>query len=198
MPPSFHGYRLLTAPNVVTAIRPVCIGPFLWLCVQVESSRALWIRIAILILFGVIASSDLVDGWLARRLHQSTSFGRWFDHGCDVGFILITLGFFVTRGLVPWWFPVAIAWAFGLYVVRSICMSSGPSPAASLGSRLGHIGGVLYFSSVGLVTIQWCTTDPLIPQMGRHVLFTLLALLALGSGLDHLMGVWRYRRDEVP
>jgi phosphatidylglycerophosphate synthase len=152
-------------------------------------------------LFGLIAATDLLDGWLARRRRQVSGFGRWLDHFCDVGFILTALGFFATRAVVPWWLPAAIAWAFSLYVVKSWCWRAAQPPPSLLGSRLGHLGGVLYFAVVGLVTVQWCTGGTLLPARGLQAVFMLLALLALVSGGQHLMQMMRHRlpiSPEVP
>lgn len=198
MPPSLNWRCLRTYANAVTLLRPLCTGPFVWLCVQAESASATWARAAAIGLFGLIAATDLLDGWLARRLQQVSGFGRWLDHLCDVGFILTALGFFVIRAVVPWWLPVSIAWAFSLYVVNSWCGRAAPPQPSWLGSRLGHVGGVLYFAAVGLVTVQWCTGGTLLPAHGLHGIFMLLALLAFVSGGDHLMQIVRRRLQINP
>ncbi|ETX03762.1 MAG: hypothetical protein ETSY2_32630, partial [Candidatus Entotheonella gemina] len=104
--------RLYTYPNVITLIRPVGTGPFLWCCLHAQANMGY--GFTALFLFGLIAASDMLDGWMARRLHQESAFGRVLDHLCDVGFILTALGVFAWQGWGPWWLPAAIAWAFGL------------------------------------------------------------------------------------
>jgi len=109
--------RLSTYPNAITLIRPLATGPFIWCCMQARAHRGY--GVAALALFGLIAASDRLDGWVARRRREASAFGRVLDHLCDVGFILASLGAFVWRGWAPWWLPAAIAWAFGLYALRS-------------------------------------------------------------------------------
>lgn len=198
MPLSLNWRRLGTSPNLVTLLRPLCTGPFVWLCVQAESASATWARVGSVGLFGLIAATDLLDGWLARRLQQVSGLGRWLDHLCDVGFILIALGFFVTRAVVPWWLPVSIAWAFSLYAINSCCWRAAQPPPSLLGRRLGHVGGVLYFAVVGLVTMQWCSGGALLPAQGLQGVFMFLACLAFVSGGEHLMQVMRRRRQVSP
>lgn len=198
MPLSLHWRRWGTSPNLVTLLRPLCTGPFVWLCVQAEPASATWARVGAIGLFGLIAATDLLDGWLARRLQQVSGLGRWLDHLCDVGFILTALGFFVTRAVVPWWLPVSIAWAFSLYVVKSWYWRTARPLPSLLGSRLGHVGGVLYFAVVGLVTVQWCTGGSLLPAQGLQGVFMFLALLAFVSGGEHLMQVMRRRLQINP
>jgi cardiolipin synthase (CMP-forming) len=193
MPPSLNRRHLGTYPNLVTLLRPVCTGPFVWLCVQAESASATWARVGAVGLFGLIAATDLLDGWLARRLQQVSGLGRWLDHLCDVGFILTALGFFATRAVVPWWLPASIAWAFSLYVIKSWWWRAARPLPSLLGSRLGHVGGVLYFAAVGLVTVHHCTGGALLPTQGLQGVFMLLALLAFVSGGEHLMQVMRPR-----
>jgi phosphatidylglycerophosphate synthase len=143
-----------------------------------------------LLLYLLIAVSDALDGWLARKLGQQSPFGQALDHGCDVFFILTVLGFFVIQGLIPWWLPAAIAWAFALYVLDSWWRTAAQPQRTLITSRLGHVGGILYYLAVGLVTINVCT-DVSLPFL--PVGFTLLALLAATSGserLYHALRLW--------
>ena len=79
MPPSLNGCRLGTYPNLVTLLRPICTGPFVWLCVQAEPGSATWARVGAVGLFGLIAATDLLDGWLARRLGICHSISMWLE-----------------------------------------------------------------------------------------------------------------------
>jgi CDP-diacylglycerol--glycerol-3-phosphate 3-phosphatidyltransferase/cardiolipin synthase len=176
--------RLYTAPNGITLIRPVGTGPFIWCCLQVQAS--IGYGIAALLLFGLIAASDKLDGWMARRQHQESAFGRVLDHLCDVGFILAALGVFAWQDWVPWWLPAAITWAFGLYALRSWCLSASTTGPTLIGSRLGHLGGILNYGAVGLVALDLCLGQWLWTMGVTPVVFIVLASLALLSGLEHL------------
>jgi phosphatidylglycerophosphate synthase len=188
--------RLCTYPNVITLIRPVGTGPFIWCCLQAEAHLAY--GLAALLLFGLIASSDMLDGWVARRRHQASAFGRLLDHFCDVGFILAALGVFVWQGWVPWWLPTAIAWAFGLYALRSWWLAAGTRGPTLIGSRLGHLGGILNYGAVGLVALDLCLGHLLWAAGGTTLVFILLASLALVSGLEHLYALLILRHHAGP
>jgi phosphatidylglycerophosphate synthase len=138
------------------------------------------------LLFAIIISSDVLDGWLARWLGQESLLGRILDHVCDVLFILTALGFFVSRGLVPWWLPAAIAWAFALYVVDSWWRTAGQSRRTLLPSRVGHFGGILYYATVGIMTSNLYGGNQTLPPLILHGWFVGLALLALLSGTERL------------
>lgn len=193
--------RLYTLPNLLTLIRPVCTGPFVLLCAQVQKSAAPWACGGVLLLYLLIITSDLLDGWYARKLGQESLFGRTLDHVCDVLFILTALGFFVILDLVPWWLPAAIAWAFVLYVLDSWWHTAGQPRHALVASRLGRIGGILYYVAVGLVAGNLCTGNTLFSAGFLRGCFIGLALLALMSGTERLyhgLRLWCHLPPEEP
>ena len=193
MAPSASRSRLYTLPNLLTLLRPACTGPFVLLCAQLHPTALPLVRWGAGLLFLFIVASDLLDGWLARRLHQESTLGRTLDHVCDVLFILTALGYFVTWSLVPWWLPVAIAWAFCLYVFDSWWSPVQQSQPTLRASRLGHLGGMLSYGAVGLVTGNLVAGKALFPLTFLHVFFMLLALLALASGIQRLYHLLRRR-----
>lgn len=191
-------HRLQTFPNLLTLLRPVCTGPFVLLCTQAQQSATSWTRWGALLVFLLIVGSDVLDGWWARKLDQASPFGRALDHGCDVLFILIALGFFVSHGLVPWWLPAAIAWAFALYVLDSWWRTTEQPQRSLVASRLGHLSGILNYIAVGLVTANVCTDPMLFSRPFLQGYFTVLALLALTSGGERLYQTLRFWRHLPP
>ncbi len=181
-------HRLGTYPNAVTLFRPAATGPFLWCCTYAQVDIVY--GLAALLLFGLIAASDMFDGWLARRYRQESAFGRVLDHVCDVSFILTALGFFAWRSWAPWWLPVGIAWAFGLYALRSWRLTAGTTGPTLIGSRLGHLGGILNYGAVGLVVLNLCLGVTPLATCVLHLIFIPLASLAMISGLEHLYALW--------
>lgn len=70
---------LYTLPNILTlsriALIPVVIGLF-----YVEGDWARWLACAIFLL---AATTDLLDGWIARNWRMYSAFGRWLDPVAD-------------------------------------------------------------------------------------------------------------------
>jgi len=188
--------RLSTYANAITLIRPVATGPFIWYCLHTQANPEY--SYAALLLFGMIAASDMLDGWIARRRHQASAFGRMLDHLCDVGFILAALGMFAWQGWVPWWLPAAITWAFGLYALRSWWLTANTIGPTLIGSRLGHLGGVLNYGAVGLVTLDLRLGHLLWAAGVTHLVSILLTSLALFSGLQHLYALLILRHRVNP
>ena len=69
--------RYLTIPNAFTLLRLCCIPLFLYLLFPRDN------QIAAAWLLGGLGATDWVDGWLARRLHQTSEFGKMFDPTVD-------------------------------------------------------------------------------------------------------------------
>jgi phosphatidylglycerophosphate synthase len=182
--------RLRTVPNGITLIRPLGTIGFVLLNQPTASPDSLWTRWGLWFIFLAMVSSDLVDGWLARRLQQMSKLGHILDHLCDVLFILAALSTFVGRGLVPWWLPAAIAWAFLLYVVNVWWWPTAQPARRLLGGQLGHIGGMLYYATTGLVTLHVCTQARWFSPLFLWGWCLSTALVAAVSGSEHLIQVW--------
>ncbi len=112
----------LNIPNIVTAMRVVLAGIIAWLLWQ-----HLFLAAGILIL--VAASTDWLDGFLARRLGQSSLGGSLFDLVADEIFFMPSLILAIVAGvfsktdsLMPWNpYPYAVlALAGGVAVLAGV------------------------------------------------------------------------------
>jgi cardiolipin synthase (CMP-forming) len=93
--------RILTAPNVITMLRLLCIPLFLWLLFGAHRQTAAAVLLA------VLGATDWVDGYVARRYGQVSTFGKVFDPTADrllVGTAVISI---MVYGAVPLWFGLA-------------------------------------------------------------------------------------------
>lgn len=89
--------RILTVPNVLSAIRLIGVPVFLWLLLVKEADG--W-AFALLVASGF---TDFLDGKLARLLDQSSKLGAILDPLVDRLYLLATLAGFLIRGILPWW-----------------------------------------------------------------------------------------------
>jgi cardiolipin synthase len=90
--------RVLTFPNILSALRLLGVPLFLWLILVPEADG--W---AILLL-AVSGFTDWLDGYLARRWNQISRVGQLLDPVADRLYIVATLVGLLIRGIVPWWF----------------------------------------------------------------------------------------------
>ena len=93
--------RILTWPNLLSALRLLLVPFFLWLIIDHQN----------LLAFAILAFSsftDWFDGFLARRLNQTSRLGQLLDPAADRLFILASLIGLAATEQVPWWLVVVI------------------------------------------------------------------------------------------
>ena len=113
--------RILTAPNVITLVRLFCIPLYLWLLFGTHR------QIAAAVLLAALGATDWVDGFVARRYGQVSTFGKVLDPTADrilVGTAVISI---MVYGAVPLWFGLAT-------IVREVLVSVMVLLLASLGA----------------------------------------------------------------
>ncbi|MCG8408096.1 MAG: CDP-alcohol phosphatidyltransferase family protein [Phycisphaerales bacterium] len=75
-------------PNRITIGRILLIGPFVVCLLNQDQPGYGWLRWAAISIFALMAVSDMLDGFLARRLHDESDLGKFLDPLADK--VLIT------------------------------------------------------------------------------------------------------------
>jgi cardiolipin synthase len=92
--------RILTLPNAVTVVRLCLLPVFLWLLLgRDDRYPAAWVLAA-------MGSTDWVDGYLARHLHQVSKVGKILDPVADRLLLIGGAGAILYVGAVPVWVAV--------------------------------------------------------------------------------------------
>jgi cardiolipin synthase len=94
--------RVLTIPNIISIVRLAGVPVFLWLVLGPEADA--W-ALGVLMLSGV---SDWLDGYLARRLHQTSKLGVILDPVADRLYILAVVVGLAWRDIIPLWLAVLL------------------------------------------------------------------------------------------
>ena len=94
--------RVLTIPNVLSIIRLCLLPVILWLILVVEADG---LAVAVLMFMGI---SDYLDGYLARRLNQTSRLGEILDPVADRLYILAAVVALGLREIVPLWFVLIL------------------------------------------------------------------------------------------
>jgi len=76
-----------TIPNLITAIRLIGTLVLVPLILSPSVQHNVWA----VVVFAVLAGTDKVDGWVARKYHQVTELGKLLDPAMDKWLILVTL-----------------------------------------------------------------------------------------------------------
>ena len=117
--PQIHHDAVFTIPNVLTVVRFLGVPLFIWL---VLGPREYGYGALVL---AVMAGTDWVDGYIARRFNQMSRLGRIMDPIADRLALLAVAVTLVIAGVVEWWYltallvPDTILLAVSLYYFRS-------------------------------------------------------------------------------
>ena len=104
---------MINLPNLFTLVR-LFLAPFIARAILSGSYGQA------IILFFIAGVSDAIDGFLARRLDESTSLGAYFDPIADkilLSVIYLSLG---AAGAIPWWM-VAVVLGRDVLILAMAC-----------------------------------------------------------------------------
>ena len=108
MEPGLAPNRVLTVPNLLSAIRLVLIPVFVYVLLVAHANG--W-AVAILMFSG---ASDWADGKIARTLNQSSRLGVLLDPAVDRLYMVTVPIVMALSGIVPWWFVITLLARDGL------------------------------------------------------------------------------------
>jgi len=125
--------ELVNVPNLVTYAR-IALIPFFVVLMSAESRRNnFWAAVV----FGLASATDFVDGYLARRLNQITTFGKFLDPLADKLITMCAYVVLVHLGrLPPWVVIVILARELIISGLRTIAVSEGIVIAANQGGKV--------------------------------------------------------------
>ncbi len=121
--------RVLTVPNLLSLLRLLAM-PLVWIAIVDDRP------FKALVLVFVLASTDWIDGYVARRFNQVSKLGKVLDPISDRVLIAVVAIAMVVAGILPWWAVAAVLVRDVLVaVVGLMMMARGAIPPAV--TRLG-------------------------------------------------------------
>lgn len=183
---------LTSTPNLLTVSRIVII-PLLVAMFYVEGD---WARYLACALFVIAATTDYVDGYLARNWQQQSMFGRWLDPVADkllVGSAILMLVGFDRAPLLP----------SLIIVLREITVSGLREYMAEVSvglpvSRLAKWKTAVQMTAIGFLLVGSAGPDWLpVEAIGWWGLWA-AAVLTLVTGYDYLQAGLRHMLQEAP
>jgi cardiolipin synthase len=94
--------RVWTIPNLLSAARLLGVPLFLWLVLGPEADG--WALVVLM----VSGATDYADGYLARKLNQTTVLGQILDPVADRLYILAVVVGLALRDIIPWWLAISL------------------------------------------------------------------------------------------
>jgi cardiolipin synthase len=146
--------RLLTAPNVITAIRLAGLPLFVWLVLGADRYLvAFWVLVA-------IAATDWIDGYVARRFDQVSRIGKLVDPLVDRLLLASAAITLVVAGLLPWPLLALILVRDVVVLGVSLAWFAGVPPIPV--SRIGKLATALLMIGIPcflLSGVDWAGAD---------------------------------------
>lgn len=188
----------MNLPNAITLSRVPLMFVIVWLMYQDwpgAATIAFWLFIA-------AAVGDWLDGYLARRWKQVSTFGKLMDALTDKIMVLGLMVAFVDRGVIPiFWVLLTLCRELLVTGMRMAAAARGVIVAADKGGKtktLTQLIAIGFLLFVPMLATDWAfylgTWDlspysEVLHKIGL-ALFILGTALAVSSGTTYL---WRYR-----
>ncbi|MDO8731694.1 MAG: CDP-diacylglycerol--glycerol-3-phosphate 3-phosphatidyltransferase [Actinomycetota bacterium] len=179
------GGPILNLPNFLTGLRIVAVPVLIWLLASEGDSARIWATAVFL----VAALTDLIDGAVARRRNQVTSFGKLADPIADKALIGTALIGLSLLGELSWWFTIIIlVREIGVTILRMWVLSDGVIPA-SRGGKLKTLAQVLAISMYLLAPadVSWWNG-------AEAAVMGIAVALTVATGIDYVLEALRLRR----
>ena len=172
--------------NVLTAVRIVLIPVFVVMVVVSAMTGPGWRMLACLT-FCVASATDFADGWIARRYHLVTSFGKVADPIADKALTGSALVLLSAYDKVSWWVTgLILLREWGVTALRFWVIRYGIIPA----SRGGKLKTALQIAAIAW--FLWPVPEPF-DAVGTALMIAAL-LITMITGVDYVLQALRIRR----
>lgn len=187
----------MNLPNKLTVFRIFMIPLFILLMeiathtdsgsVLLFGSQTSWWMIASCIVFAVASFTDWLDGYIARRDHLVTDFGKFADPLADKMLVVTAMIELTANGIIP-------AWAVGIIVMRELAVTGLRLLLAGGGNVMAAAwpGKVKTVSQMFAVIFLLIDDFPFgnLPFSIGHILFYIAVVMTVVSMVDYF---WKNR-----
>lgn len=177
------GFRLsaINLPIALTMLRVTLLPAVALFLVRRQDELALAAYV-------VASLSDVLDGWLARRLKQVTTLGIVLDPIVDIVFNFTIFASLTRAGLLPAWVFGVTALRYGILLLGGIGLTILVGPVRIRPTFFGRLTGVVMTALMTLLVLlqvlEGRTTEILTPltqgALGALVCATVIHVVALG------------------
>ncbi len=178
----------LNIPNMLSLLRMLLVPFFVWavLCMDMDTPLG---RVIPALLFAVTSFTDFLDGYIARRYHLITNFGKFLDPLADKFMVFAALVVLTYRYT---YLSAAFVWVTVVIMFRELAVTSlrlvaagqsGKVIAAAWSGKLKTVSQMLGILVIILEPL-WFGVYGGVPY-ASYVMMTLMAFTTLWSGFDY-------------
>jgi cardiolipin synthase len=193
------GSRTLALPNLLTYSRiaavPLVVGCLYW---QDILEGGLWLRWVALFIFVAAGITDFLDGYLARKWGEQSTFGRMLDPIADKLLVASCLLMLAADGTIRGW----SLWAAIVILCREILVSGLREYLAELRVSVPVTQLAKWKTTLQLIAVGFLVAGkagdavmPFVTPMGLTLLW-LSALLTLYTGWDYFRAGARHLIED--
>ena len=189
----------MNLPNKLTIFRIILVPimviiPFLGITGTISGIPISWIIIDLIFILASI--TDKLDGYLARKNNQITTFGKFLDPIADKILVIATMVMFVEMGRLPAWIPIIVIFReFLVSGYRLIAVeNSGKVVAANIWGKLKTVTQMIAIILMFLTTQPYfafaskveMNTGDFIINILASILMTISVIATIFSGYEYL------------
>lgn len=166
-------------PNTVTILRLLAILPLIYSFNNLSG----------LITFSIFLASittDVIDGFIARKLKATTKIGAYLDVIVDFLFITGMYLTFIFKGIYPLWILLVIVFVFAQFIVSNIILKK------TIYDPFGKYYGSILFGGIGVTIL---VTDSIFSNLiifSDQQVFTMVIFTIVFSALASLLSRFIY------
>jgi len=177
--------------NKITVTRIVMVFIFLVICNVDEyihpANVQYWWRVIGFIFIMIAASTDILDGYIARKYNIVTDFGKLIDPLADKLFMVTAFIMLVNKHYLPGWVAVVVlSREFLVTGLRLLAANKGIVISADMTGKIKTLAQMIFLGVGGSIWVGWIpehATDSLLWK----IYYTLTAALTVYSGLIYFI-----------
>ena len=197
----------MNLPNKLTIFRIILVPimviiPFLGIDGKIFGIPTEWIIIDLI--FIIASITDKLDGYLARKNNQVTTFGKFLDPLADKILVLAAMVMLVEMSKLPAWIPIILlAREFMVSGYRLIAVEKGGEVIAA--SKWGKLKTVTQMIAIILAILDLnafgecfkgvLQGGDLILNLIVTILMIVQVIATIFSGIDYMKGAKKYIKD---
>lgn len=185
--------KFMNLPNWITLGRLMAM-PVLFVFMLFLNDHSRFIKInktlsfVSAMIFTVAMASDMLDGYLARRMNLISTFGKFIDPLADKMLFLVAMIMMIPLGRIP-------AWLVAIFFIREVTVTALRGVAVDSGivisaSHWGKYKSAFISTATGGLLLNY----PFFGIEWKYVAWVLLipaTLFSVGSGLHYIIGFFR-------
>lgn len=172
----------MTLASKITLVR-VAFIPAIMACMYASAGVSgvwMWASLAIFIIASI---TDFVDGYIARKYHQVSDFGKFLDPLADKLLVIAVMVMFCQWDVFPAWaLMIVLAREFAVTGLRLIAVGKGVVIAAAWSGKVKTAS-----TMVGLCVLMAFPAEPIV----AWIVVAVVVITTVYSGIEYFIQNWK-------